>query len=89
MAHQVDIVDKEPFDNAMKIYLEVTIDGEKCGYPDLDGETHEFNFDMDYDRYQDNSKVEKDAAAWGKKVVKKRVEEHDPSEDPVGKSIEI
>jgi len=87
--HKVDIVDKKRTDVAMKIFIEVTIDGEKCGYPELDGEVHEFNFDMDYERYQDNEKVKKDAADWGRRVVKKRIEEFDPSEDPVGESLEI
>lgn len=87
--HKVDIVDKEPFENAMKIFIEVTIDGDKCGYPELDGETHEMDFDMDYDRYRDNENVRRDARAWAKKVVRKRVEEFDPSPDPVGETLEV
>lgn len=89
MGHKVKIVDKERFETGMKIFIEVTIDGEKIGYPELDGEVHKFNFDMDYERYEDNKKVERDAAAWGRKVIRKRVEEYDPSPDPVGSELEI
>jgi len=89
MAHEVKITNTKKLNNAVKIFIEATIDGEKCGYPELDGESHEFNFDIDYSRYRDNEKVKKDAAAWGEKVVNKRIEEFDPSKNPTGEKLEI
>ena len=87
--HEVEITDTKKYDNAIKIFIEVTINGKKCGYPDLDGETHEFNFDMDYSRYRDNEKVRRDARNWAERVVQKRIEEHDPSDSPVGEKLEV
>lgn len=83
------IVDKEKKDVCMKIFIEVIIDGKSCGYDELDGEKHEFNFDMDYQRYRDNDKVRADAKSWAKHVVNKRIEEVDSSSDPVGESLEV
>lgn len=89
MSHEVEVVDNQPTDVGMKIFIEVKIDGEKCGHDSLDGEVHEFNFDVDYERYRDNEKVLKDARTWASKIVNKRVEECDSSESPVGKKVSL
>ena len=89
MGHEVKIKDKEFFDNAVKIFIEVEICGETCGYSEIDGKIIEYDFDVDYERYRNNDLIKNDARAWAKKVVNKEIEKHNPSENPVGTKLKV
>jgi len=89
LSHKAKITGEEKKDNSVRIEFETTVDGEKINRPKLDGKKISGHFNIDYDKYKNNKRVDRHVRTWSKKKIQKLIEKNDPSESAEGREIEV
>lgn len=89
MSHEAVITGEEKKEKVVKIHYEVTVDGEKIGIPEADGETRTGHFDVSYEIYKDNDRVDKHLKTWAQQEIEKVKEQYQPSEPAEGRKVEL